>query len=54
MTALTGSRFNPVQKKFKGTGDPAFHPFTKVTTTSENDIGEVWHKVGCCKKIVAK
>lgn len=63
MTALTGSRFNPVQcqklekkkkKKIKAAADPAFCPFTKVTAASENEIGEVLHKVGYCKKIVAK
>lgn len=60
MTALTGSRFNPVQcqnlekKNIKAAADPAFCPFSKVTAASENEIGEVLHKVGYCKKVVAK
>lgn len=39
---------------WKETSDPAFHTSTKVTTTPETEIGEVLHKVGYCKKIVAK
>lgn len=31
-----------------------FHTFTKVTATSETEIGEVLHKVGYHKKRVAK
>lgn len=42
------------KKKIKAAADPAFCPFTKVTAASENEIGEVLHKVGYCKKIVAK
>lgn len=38
----------------KEASDSDFHTFTKVSTTSETEIGEVLHKVGYCKKIVAK